>query len=87
MWKTLMSKLSAMLQETGPDEAWSSTRFSFIVTVLVSNFIVFGLIAYNTILTGSLPDVPEGLIWIYALANGISFAGKVAQKFKENGDG
>lgn len=81
--KKLLNKLSSMLEENAPVNAWSSTRFSFIFSVVLSNVVVFSLIGYETILTGKVPDVPEGTIWIYALANGISFAGKVSQKFGE----
>lgn len=79
----LLDKLSSMLEENTAANAWSSTRFSFIFSVILSNVVLFSLIGYETVLTGKVPDVPEGAIWIYALANGISFAGKVSQKLGE----
>lgn len=87
----LLNKLSSMLEENAAVNAWSSTRFSFIFSVVLSNVVLFTLIGYETISTGKVPDVPEGAIWIYALANGISFSGKVFQKLGElknskNGD-
>ena len=75
--------MSSMLEENSSVNAWSSTRFSFIFSVVMSNIIMFGIICYETVLTGKVPDVPEGAIWMYALANGISFAGKVSQKLGE----
>ena len=81
--KALLNKLSSMLEENTSIRAWSSTRFAFIFSVIISNVLIFGVIAYETILTGKVPDVPEGAIWIYALANGISFVGKVSQKIGE----
>lgn len=79
----LLNKISSMLEENAAVNSWSATRFSFVFSVIMSNVVLFGIIMYETILTGKVPDVPEGAIWIYALANGISFAGKVSQKFGE----
>ena len=83
MFQALFQKISTMLQEKITDQTWSSTRFAFIFTVSISNISVFLSVLILTIKDGVIPDVPEGILWLYALANGISFTGKVAQKFKE----
>ena len=72
-----------MLQENAGNGAWSSTRFAFIFSVVISNVAIFSIFIYESIKNNQIADVPEGVLWIYALANGISFAGKVSQKFKE----
>jgi len=83
MLEKLWDRLSSMFQEDSEPGAWSATRFAFVFAVLISNVIVFFSIAYIAISDGKIPDIPEGVIWIYALANGIAFGGKVIQKFKE----
>ncbi len=84
MVKFLLDKLSSMLQERGGDTAWSSVRFAFIFSVLLSNTVIFVSLLVLVISDTTFPDIPEGVLWLYALANGISFAGKITQKFKEN---
>lgn len=83
MFNTLLQKLSTMLQENSGGSAWSSTRFAFIFAVLISNIVIFITLTVLTIKGGAFPDIPEGILWLYALANGIAFTGKVSQKFKE----
>lgn len=82
MW-VIFHKLSAMLQENATSEIWSSTRFAFIFSVLISNIVIFVSVAILIFQNGTIPDIPEGVLFLYALANGIAFTGKVVQKFKE----
>lgn len=81
--KALLNKLSSMLEENTSVNSWSSTRFAFLFSVLISNILIFGTVVYETILTGKVPDVPDGALFLYMAANGISFAGKVTQKINE----
>lgn len=83
MWNKLLEKLSTMLQENAGNGAWSSTRFSFIFAVIISNIVIFLALTVLTVKEGKFPEVPEGILWLYALANGIAFTGKVVQKTKE----
>jgi len=80
---TFFKKMSGMLQEHGPEDTWSSTRFAFIFSVILANVIIFVTWAVLSIKEGVMSDIPEGVIWMYALATGITFGGKVIQKFKE----
>ena len=72
-----------MFEEASGPGVWSSTRFAFVFSVLTSNIVVFVSYAYLAFKNGQLPDVPEGTLWLFALANGIAFTGKVVQKNKE----
>lgn len=72
-----------MLKSDGGKDAWSSARFTFVFTVLLSNLIIFIALFALIIKEGKFPDVPEGVLWLYGVANGISFVGKVSQKFRE----
>lgn len=84
MWSKLLERLSTMLQENSGGGAWSSTRFSFIFAVILSNVVIFVTLTVLTVKEGKFPDIPEGILWLYALANGIAFTGKVVQKAKES---
>lgn len=83
IWSRLAWYLSSMLKTDGGKDAWSSARFTFVFTVLLSNIIIFVALAVLLIKESKFPDVPEGVLWLYGVANGISFAGKVSQKFRE----
>jgi len=72
-----------MLQEVSDATSWSATRFSFVTTVVMSNISVWSMFIYVTLKDGIMPDIAQGTLFLYALANGISFAGKVWQKGKE----
>ena len=83
MWMQLIKRLSNMLEQNSGEHGWSSTRFAFIFTVMISNIVIFLAITILIIKDWRFPDVPEGILWLYALANGLSFAGKVTQKVQE----
>lgn len=83
MWKNLLENLNGLLQENAGNGAWSSTRFVFVFTVLLSNIIIFSALTVLIIKDGKFPDVPEGILWLYAIANGVAFTGKVTQKKSE----
>lgn len=77
----LMHKLSSMLKNGGNN--WSSVRFAFLLCVIFSNFSFWGIWSALSIYKGSMQTIPESLIVIYALANGISYVGKIGQKRME----
>jgi len=71
-----------LLLKDGPGSL-SSTRFAFLCTVLFSNIILFGLWLGLSIYSCQLMPIPESVIILYSLANGMSLTGKVIQKYLE----
>jgi uncharacterized membrane protein YraQ (UPF0718 family) len=73
MWKELLD----------PKSSQSSIRFAFLVSVLLSNIVMWYAWLFLSILKMELVDIPDGVVYAYAAANGISFVGKAAQSFAE----
>ncbi len=69
-----------LISTNGP----SSTRFQFLFSSLLSNTLVFGVWALISLVKWELQNVPDGVVWIYAAANGINIAGKVWTKSIES---
>ena len=67
------------------NKSLSSTRFSLLVCMLLSNISIFSVWVYLCLSKGSLVDIPESVIVIYSVANGISITGKLVQKKLEKG--
>lgn len=76
----LMKKLSSLFYSGKYGTVWSALRFAFLFTVILSNVVILSVWTYLCFATKSVLDIPSGVIWIYGLANGISFTGKGAQK-------
>jgi len=68
-----------LLLSNHPDSL-SSTRFSFLLCVIISNLSIFLVWSYMSILEGHMVDIPESVIILYCLANGIIYTGKLFQK-------
>jgi len=81
---TLFQKINEMLIEDKEEGLWSSARFAFLFSIILSNTIMWGAILYFVISTGKFPEVPEGVVWIYGVANGAAGAYKGYQKLQEN---
>jgi len=81
-WNKLLSKLSSLFKNGGAN--WSSIRFAFIVAVMLSNFAFWGIWAGLSIAKHELQPVPDSVVVVYSLANGIAVGGKLAQKPMEN---
>ena len=79
---TLMHRLSSMFKNGGKN--WSSVRFGFILCVIISNLCFWGVWTVLCIYDNTIQPIPESVIVLYSLANGISFAGKIFQKNTEN---
>lgn len=62
----------------------SSMRFSFLFIVIISNLAMWGGVIGLIIYHGKFPEMNQGLIELYGLANIIAFGGKVWQKGKES---
>lgn len=83
-FSSIMAKIDGMLSSNGDSKSWSSNRFSFILSTVLSDVIVWGGLAYVIILNGKFPDsITFELVTLYALAKGISGATKVAQYVQE----
>lgn len=80
--KKILSRLSSLLKE-GDNDQWSSTRFSLLFTVLISNICIFGVWVYISISQKQLAPITSEIITVYSLANGITLTGKVVQKWRE----
>lgn len=64
-------------------DRWSSMRFAFILSVIISNNIIFGAWIGLSFMKHKLVEIPESVLVLYALANGISYAGKTTQRYIE----
>jgi len=75
----ILSKLSSLLKDNARDNSWSSTRFSLLFTVLISNISIFGIWVFVCIVKKEIISIPADIITLYSLANGITMSGKVIQ--------
>lgn len=83
MKEKIFKKLSSLLKEKDSSENWSSTRLAFLLSVFISNFLIFGLWLGLSIKSNSILAIPESVLVLYAVANGLSFGGKQIQKMFE----
>lgn len=81
-----MLRLLAKLLLSAHPDSLSSTRFSFLLCVFMSNLSVFGIWGYMSFSMGVMAEIPESVIMLYCLANGITFTGKMVQKHMETID-
>ena len=77
----LISKLSSLFKNGGSN--WSSIRFAFIIAVILSNFAFWGIFTGLSIYKQEIQKIPESVIVIYCMANGIAVGGKLTQKTME----
>lgn len=77
-WDKLLSRLSSLFKNGGTN--WSSVRFAFIIAVMLSNFAFWGIWSGLSIGKHELQPIPESVIVIYCLANGIAAGSKLLQK-------
>ena len=62
----------------------SATRISFIMCTFISNMAVFLIWGGLCISQCKMAEIPESVIFLYCLANGITFTGKMVQKHIES---
>lgn len=79
IWK----KLETMFVVNGGPGTWSSNRVAFIFTMVLSNIIMWGAVLYLVIINSAFPDIPNSIVMLYGLANGIASVSKVWQKREE----
>lgn len=82
-WNKLLSKLSSLFKD-GKDHLWSSTRFAFIITVILSNLSFWGVWIGLSVYRHELQPIPDSVVVIYCLANGIASSLKLIQKPMES---
>lgn len=61
----------------------SAGRFGFLLSVVLSNVVVWYAWLFVSIWTRTMVDIPEGVYITYAIANGVAFTGKGIQSFAE----
>ena len=61
----------------------SMTRFLSLFTIMMSNIAMWGTWLLICYLEGRMADIPDGVVYVYTAANGLTLTGKVAQKFAE----
>lgn len=66
------------------DDKISSVRFNLIVSAITSNILIIGLWAYLSYTANELKAIPESVIILYGIANGIPLTGKLIQKKYES---
>ena len=57
----------------------SAMRFSFVLAVVISNFVVFGVWLGLSIANNEILSIPESVLVLYGLANGVAFGSKITQ--------
>lgn len=77
-----LKKLSTMLDE-GQTKIWSSQRFRFFVTMLMSNIVVWTLYFGLSLFAEKLVEIPSSLIELYLGANALEGLLKWGQKKEE----
>ena len=82
----LLSKVSSLFKD-GSSIDWSSARFAFLVSVIISNLAIFGIWVGLSIINNVVMPIDASVLTLYGLANGISFTGKLIQKNMESKDG
>lgn len=80
--KTFWQRFQTMFIEDD-DEFWSSNRFAYVFTMLVSNIIMWGCVLLLVIINKEFPEIPQGVIFIYGISNGVASIAKVWQKREE----
>lgn len=70
--------VSSLFKDKG--DGWSSNRAAFLYTVFISNILILGVWTGLSIYNKQLIVMPESIIVIYCLANGLVTASKLIQK-------
>lgn len=61
----------------------SSMRFTLLISVLISNLVIFTAWCWLSIRTNSMYNIPDSVLYLYTLSNGLPLTGKVVQKHIE----
>ena len=77
------NKFQTMFEESGDDHLWSSNRFAYVFTMFISNLVIWGGILFLVITASAFPEIPQGVIFVYGISNGVASVAKVWQKREE----
>jgi hypothetical protein len=80
-FNNLFHHISSLFKNGGPH--WSSTRFAFLLSVIISNFSIFGMWIFLSVINNTLLPIDNSIIMIYAICNGLLSATKLIQKHQE----
>ena len=80
----LATRLDGVLKASPSDTGWSSNRLIFLISNMLADIITWGGVLTLFLITDKFPDIPEGLLWLYALAKGLTAASKLVQKPFDN---
>lgn len=81
--KKLIRRFDEMLMDTIKHQKWSSKRFTYLFTVLISNFAFWIPFIIITCTTGNFPVVDMSIVYVYGMANGFAIGGKLIQRHEE----
>ena len=82
-FKLIFQRIDNMLMSDINNNKWSSNRVTFVSTVTISNLVFWCTVLILALKGGNFPEIPDALIYIYGMANGFAFTGKVAQHASE----
>lgn len=83
-WNFFWSKFFTMFYEDDT-KWWSSMRFSFVFMMLTSNVCFWFMWVIVCFIKQDLVSIPESVIVLYTLSNGIAYGSKLGQKSQELG--
>jgi hypothetical protein len=69
---------NSLLSKNG--NSMSSIRFVLLLSVILSNSVIFLIWLVLSLINMTMVDIPESVLYLYALANGLSLTGKVVQR-------
>lgn len=73
-----MGLFDSLLSKNG--NSMSSIRFVLLLSVILSNSVIFLIWLVLSLINMTMVDIPESVLYLYALANGLSLTGKVVQR-------
>jgi len=77
------AKFQSMFIENSETGLWSSNRFAYVFTMFISNLVIWGGILFLVITASAFPEIPQGVIFVYGISNGVASIAKVWQKREE----
>lgn len=77
----LFNRVSSLFEAEG--NCWSSTRFIFVFSAMLSNIVIMGGWLGLSIYANQLLPIDSSIIILYCLANGITATTKLIQKGQE----
>lgn len=76
-------KFQTIFEEDAIDHQWSANRVAYVFTMLISNLVLWGGVLYLVLHSYTFPEIPQGVIFIYGISNGVASIAKVWQKREE----